>query len=116
MHVKHVKTLLATLCGVALTSGSAFGADAKRMSSQCVSDEAYKNFETCPGGPAKFEGKKKKGTSFKSAPPPIEKKKAQDQLGPKFDIKAFHAQVLMTGALPMSVLEKKIDDWIAAKK
>ncbi len=79
MHVKHVKTLLATLCGVALTSGSAFGADAKRMSSQCVSDEAYKNFETCPGGPAKFEGKKKKGTSFKSAPPPIEKKKAQDQ-------------------------------------
>jgi uncharacterized protein (DUF885 family) len=44
------------------------------------------------------------------------KKKAQDALGPKFDIKAFHAQVLMTGSLPMAVLEKKIDDWIAAKK
>lgn len=44
------------------------------------------------------------------------KKKAQDELGPKFDTRDFHAQVLMTGALPMSVLEKKIDDWIAAKK
>ena len=44
------------------------------------------------------------------------KKKAQDELGAKFDVRDFHAQVLMTGALPMSVLEKKIDDWIAAKK
>ncbi len=44
------------------------------------------------------------------------KKKAQDALGSKFDVRDFHAQVLMTGALPLSVLEKKIDDWIAAKK
>jgi uncharacterized protein (DUF885 family) len=44
------------------------------------------------------------------------KKKAQDALGSKFDIRDFHAQVLMTGALPLSVLEKKVDDWIAAKK
>jgi uncharacterized protein (DUF885 family) len=44
------------------------------------------------------------------------KKKAQDQLGAKFDPKEFHAQVLMTGSLPMVVLEKKIDDWIASKK
>lgn len=32
------------------------------------------------------------------------KKKAQDELGPKFDVRDFHAQVLMTGALPMTVL------------
>ncbi|MBU0556875.1 MAG: DUF885 domain-containing protein [Alphaproteobacteria bacterium] len=44
------------------------------------------------------------------------KKKAQDELGPRFDVKAFHDQVLMTGALPMSVLERKIDDWIARTK
>jgi uncharacterized protein (DUF885 family) len=44
------------------------------------------------------------------------KKKAQDELGPRFDVRDFHAQVLMTGALPMTVLEKKIDDWIATKK
>ncbi|MEZ5711917.1 MAG: DUF885 domain-containing protein [Sphingobium sp.] len=44
------------------------------------------------------------------------KQKAKDMLGDQFDVREFHAQVLMTGALPMSVLEKKIDDWIAAKK
>ncbi|MEO7564064.1 MAG: DUF885 domain-containing protein, partial [Sphingomicrobium sp.] len=44
------------------------------------------------------------------------RKKAETELGPKFDIRDFHAQVLMTGALPMAILEKKIDDWIAAKK
>ena len=42
--------------------------------------------------------------------------KAQAELGDKFDIKDFHAQVLMTGSLPLAILEKKIDEWIAAKK
>ncbi|MEA3008882.1 MAG: hypothetical protein QOJ91_574 [Sphingomonadales bacterium] len=42
--------------------------------------------------------------------------KAEAALGDRFDPRAFHAQVLMTGALPMAVLEKKIDDWIAATK
>ena len=42
--------------------------------------------------------------------------KAQDALGPKFDIRAFHEQVLGTGALPLAVLEKKIDAWITASK
>lgn len=42
--------------------------------------------------------------------------KAEASLGSKFDIKQFHAEVLMTGALPMAVLEKKIDDWIARVK
>jgi uncharacterized protein (DUF885 family) len=44
------------------------------------------------------------------------KKKAQDVLGKKFDVREFHNQVLNTGALPLTVLEKKIDDWIAASK
>ncbi len=42
--------------------------------------------------------------------------KAEAELGPKFDVRAFHAQILMSGALPMAVLETKIDDWIAATK
>jgi uncharacterized protein (DUF885 family) len=42
--------------------------------------------------------------------------KAERELGPKFDIREFHAQVLMTGALPLQILEQKIDRWIAAKK
>ncbi|MCA3255031.1 MAG: DUF885 domain-containing protein, partial [Alphaproteobacteria bacterium] len=42
--------------------------------------------------------------------------KAETELGAKFDVRAFHEQVLMTGALPMEVLEAKIDRWIAAQK
>ncbi|WP_454886035.1 DUF885 domain-containing protein [Sphingomonas oryzagri] len=45
-----------------------------------------------------------------------EKAKAQAALGDRFDPRAFHAQVLDTGALPMGVLEKKIDTWIEAQK
>ncbi|MCO4092031.1 MAG: DUF885 domain-containing protein [Sphingorhabdus sp.] len=44
------------------------------------------------------------------------KDKAKAQLGKKFDVREFHNQVLNTGALPLTVLEKKIDDWIAASK
>jgi uncharacterized protein (DUF885 family) len=40
---------------------------------------------------------------------------AERALGSRFDLKDFHAQVLMTGALPMSVLERKIRDWIARR-
>jgi uncharacterized protein (DUF885 family) len=42
--------------------------------------------------------------------------KAESELGPKFDIREFHDQILKDGSLPMSVLEAKIDRWIAAKK
>ena len=42
--------------------------------------------------------------------------RAEQALGPKFDIREYHEQVLMSGALPLAVLESKIDDWIAAKK
>ncbi|MEG3159126.1 DUF885 domain-containing protein [Sphingomonas sp. LB2R24] len=42
------------------------------------------------------------------------KAKAKAALGAKFDPRGFHAQVLDTGALPMPVLEKKIDRWITA--
>ncbi|MEZ5680455.1 MAG: DUF885 domain-containing protein [Erythrobacter sp.] len=41
------------------------------------------------------------------------RKRAEEKLGKKFDIRAFHAQVLDTGALPLPVLEAKIDRWIA---
>ena len=44
------------------------------------------------------------------------KDKAKKELGTKFDVREFHNQVLNTGALPLTVLEKKIDAWIAASK
>jgi uncharacterized protein (DUF885 family) len=42
--------------------------------------------------------------------------RAKTALGAKFDIKAFHDEVLDTGALPMDVLEQRVDAWIAAQK
>jgi len=42
--------------------------------------------------------------------------KAKAALGDKFDIREFHAQVIGTGALPLQILEQKIDRWIASKR
>ena len=38
--------------------------------------------------------------------------KATRILGDKFNIKAFHDQVLNSGSLPLVILEKKINNWI----
>lgn len=40
------------------------------------------------------------------------RKKAQDKLKDKFDIKIFHEKVLESGVLPLALLENKIDTWI----
>ena len=42
--------------------------------------------------------------------------KARTELGDKFSYPAFHDQILGGGALPMPVLERKIDRWIEAQK
>jgi uncharacterized protein (DUF885 family) len=42
--------------------------------------------------------------------------RAKQALGPKFDLKAFHDVVVDAGALPMDVLEQRVDAWIATTK
>ncbi|HMN44224.1 MAG TPA: DUF885 domain-containing protein [Povalibacter sp.] len=42
--------------------------------------------------------------------------RAEAALGAKFDLKAFHTEVLRDGAVPMDVLEKKIERWIESRK
>jgi uncharacterized protein (DUF885 family) len=42
--------------------------------------------------------------------------RAKAALGPKFDIRAFHDEILDSGALPMEVLDQRVNDWIAAQK
>ena len=44
------------------------------------------------------------------------RKRAEAALGPKFDVRDFHREVLCDGAVPMDVLEAKIDRWIEARK
>jgi uncharacterized protein (DUF885 family) len=41
------------------------------------------------------------------------REKARHELGDRFDIRAFHDEVLGAGALPMNVLEERIERWIA---
>ncbi|MEI6860091.1 MAG: DUF885 domain-containing protein, partial [Shewanella sp.] len=41
---------------------------------------------------------------------------AEAALGNKFDLKAFHAQILTSGSLPMAVMELKIHHWIDTQK
>jgi uncharacterized protein (DUF885 family) len=42
--------------------------------------------------------------------------RAEAELGDKFDIHGFHAEVLQDGSVPLAVLEAKVDRWIAAHK
>ncbi|AUD78014.1 DUF885 domain-containing protein [Kangiella profundi] len=45
-----------------------------------------------------------------------QRERAKEELGEAFDIKEFHDLVLLGGAVPMSVLNDKIDAWIESKK
>jgi uncharacterized protein (DUF885 family) len=44
------------------------------------------------------------------------RKYAKDELGAKFDVRAFHDEVLGGGALPMEVLSTRIHKWVAQEK
>jgi uncharacterized protein (DUF885 family) len=44
------------------------------------------------------------------------RERAKQALGARFDLRGFHDEVLGAGALPLDVLERRIDSWIAAQK
>ena len=41
------------------------------------------------------------------------RKRAERSLGPRFDVKDFHAVLIDNGSMPLAVLEKIVDEWIA---
>lgn len=43
------------------------------------------------------------------------RERAQKALGTSFDLRAFNDEVIGAGALPMDMLEARIDGWIAAQ-
>ena len=43
------------------------------------------------------------------------RQRARERLGPRFDVKQFHNVVLTNGALPLSILERVVDEWIGAQ-
>ncbi len=42
--------------------------------------------------------------------------RARSELGPKFDIRAFHDRLLGDGALPLDILERRMNAWMQAQK
>jgi uncharacterized protein (DUF885 family) len=43
------------------------------------------------------------------------RERAESQLGENFDIRAFHDELLGAGALPLDLLEQRMDKWLAAQ-
>lgn len=43
------------------------------------------------------------------------REKSKTSLGPKFDIKGFHDTALAAGGVPLSVLERIVDGWVATQ-
>jgi uncharacterized protein (DUF885 family) len=44
------------------------------------------------------------------------RERAKQQLGSKFDIRKYHDEVIDSGALPLDVLDRRVNDWIAEEK
>ena len=82
MSSKRAVSLLAVAASVLFAAGSATAASESAsadISKECVGTDAPKTLSTCPGGPEKFDVERgKHAAAFKSAPPPAEVKKRQD--------------------------------------
>ena len=44
------------------------------------------------------------------------RRKAESSLGPRFDVRRFHDCVLGSGSLPLEVLSRKVDRFVAGEK
>ncbi|HZW46096.1 MAG TPA: DUF885 domain-containing protein, partial [Microvirga sp.] len=44
------------------------------------------------------------------------RERARQQLGDRFDIKGFHDSILLAGPVPLDIMERNVDAWIARQK
>ena len=42
--------------------------------------------------------------------------RAERELGPRFDIRGFHDTILLAGAMPLDMLEARVNQWIASQR
>jgi uncharacterized protein (DUF885 family) len=56
-------------------------------------------------------------TAYKIGMMEIQRQRANAEaaLGDKFDIRGFHDAVLGGGAMPLAILERRVNDWVAAQ-
>jgi uncharacterized protein (DUF885 family) len=39
--------------------------------------------------------------------------RAEQELGERFELRAFHDQILLGGSMPLTILEQRVDRWIS---
>jgi uncharacterized protein (DUF885 family) len=44
------------------------------------------------------------------------RRRAEQELGSRFDLQAFHDQILLGGSMPLTILEQRVDRWISATR
>jgi len=91
----------------------------ERLSEQQAIDYFLAN-TAAPEGQARSEVRRYivlpgQATSYKIGMLKIQelRRKAEAELGDAFDIRAFHDTVLGGGAMPLAILERRVDTWIA---
>jgi uncharacterized protein (DUF885 family) len=84
----------------------------------CLKDNTAMTDEAIYGETDRYIGWPAQALGYKVGELRIEamRGKAEKVLGPGFDIRAFHDVVLGAGALPMDLLEQRVDAWIGATK
>jgi len=97
------------------------GIHAKRWTRQQVLDYMYANSAVAPARAIseaeRFMGIPAQALAYKVGQLKIReiRNNAEARLGDKFDVRKFHTQVLKDGAMPLSMLEAKIDRWVATQ-
>ncbi len=74
---------------------------------QFVAEQRIERYMVTPGQAVSYKIGEQKIISLRE--------KAKKELGDQFDIREFHDEVLKDGAVPLVILESKIDRWIKSK-